>query len=195
MTISSRDTRFPVLEEKGRCLLVVAHPRLDRSIVNAALLAGLAGNERVDVHDLYQVYPDYQIDVLTEQDSLSRYSVIGLQFPLFWYSMPSLLKEWFDLVWLHGFAYGRGSSKLVGKHLFCAVSTGGDAQSYSAGGHNGYPINDFMRPLERTAALCQMHWSAPYILHDTPAMHGDRLRAATQTYREYILDRLADAER
>lgn len=182
-------------QNKEGCLLVVAHPRLDRSVVNTALLDSLAGESFVEIHDLYETYPDYQIDVAAEQERLSQYAVIGLQFPLFWYSMPSLLKEWFDLVWLHGFAYGRGSSSLVGKRLFCAVSTGGDAQSYSAGGHNGYPIDDFMRPLERTAALCQMHWARPHIVHDAPRMRGDRLSMAALAYHAYLRERLAEANR
>ena len=183
----------PDEERRPECLIVVAHPRLDRSNVNAALLHGLAKDEIADVHDLYEAYPDYQIDVAAEQARLSRYRVIGLQFPLFWYSMPSLLKEWFDLVWLHGFAYGRGSPQLIGKYLFCAISTGGDAQSYGSGGHNGHSIDEFLRPLERTAALCQMVWSLPHVLHDAPRMRGDRLSVATLLYREYLRERLAEA--
>jgi glutathione-regulated potassium-efflux system ancillary protein KefG len=180
-------------DQASGCLLVVAHPRLDRSGVNSALLEGLTGDGGVEIHDLYEAYPDYQIDVAAEQARLSRFRVIGLQFPLFWYAMPSLLKEWFDLVWLHGFAYGHGASALVGKHLFCAVSTGGDAGSYRAGGQNGHTIEEFLRPIERTAALCRMQWAAPHVLHDAPRMRGDRLSVAALAYGEYLRERLSGA--
>lgn len=178
-----------------RCLLVVAHPRLDRSIVNAGLLKELDDTSEIEIHDLYEAYPDYQIDVDREQQRLASHDIIGLQFPLFWYAMPSLLKEWFDLVWLHGFAYGGGASQLVGKHLFCAISTGGDAQSYETGGYNGYSIPEFLRPIERTAALCRMRWAAPHILHNAPRMRGDRLSVARLAYREYLRERIAEAVR
>lgn len=186
--VASRTYHAPIraLEQGRTCLLVVAHPRLDSSVVNAGLLDGLEGAAGIDLHDLYETYPDYQIDVAAEQERLASYPLIVLQFPLFWYSMPSLLKEWFDLVWLHGFAYGRGSSVLIGKRLLCVVTTGGDAASYGAGGHNGYAIEEFLRPLERTAALCRMRWSPPFVLHDAPRMRGDRLSVAALAYRERL---------
>jgi glutathione-regulated potassium-efflux system ancillary protein KefG len=57
--------------------------------------------------DLYETYPDFAIDIEAEQEKLlTAHDVIALQFPLYWYSTPALLKEWLDLVWLHGFAYG-----------------------------------------------------------------------------------------
>ena len=41
-----------------------------------------------------------------EQQRLADHDLIVLQFPLYWYTGPALLKEWLDLVWLQGFAYG-----------------------------------------------------------------------------------------
>lgn len=169
-----------------RCLIVVAHPRLDRSVVNAALTQTARRMPQVTVHDLYEAYPDYQIDVAAEQARLVSHDIIGLQFPLFWYSVPALLKEWLDLVWLHRFAYGGKKPKLAGKTLFCAVSTGGDAGSYTPGGHNGYGIDDFLKPLERTAALCQMLWAPPHILHDAPRLKDARLDSAVLDYSAYL---------
>lgn len=174
------------------CLIVLAHPRLDRSLINSTLAAEASSRRDVHVADLYDRYPDYQIDVAREQSMLLAHDVIGLQFPMFWYSMPALLKEWFDLVWLHGFAYGGGAPKLAGKTLFCAVTTGGDADSYHPVGRNAYPVEDFLRPVERTAALCGMHWARPHILHDAPRLRGDRLSVAAKGYGPYIAARLEE---
>ncbi|MGO4174929.1 NAD(P)H-dependent oxidoreductase [Bosea sp. RAF48] len=180
----------PVAEETNPVeptgLLVIAHPRLDRSVVNARLAKTAAEQPRIEIHDLYQAYPDYQIDVAAEQERLLRHKVIGIQFPLFWYSVPAVLKEWFDLVWLHGFAYGGSAPRLAGKTLFCAASTGGDERSYREDGRNGYRVEEFLRPLERTAALCQMHWAAPHLLHDAPRLRGEQLEQAAQGYRRYL---------
>lgn len=185
-------TLSPVAEKTSpaapTCLLVVAHPRLDRSVVNARLTKTAAERPEIEIHDLYQAYPDYQIDVAAEQERLLRHKVIGVQFPLFWYSVPALLKEWFDLVWLHGFAYGGSAPRLAGKTLFCAASTGGDERSYREDGRNGYSVEEFLRPLERTAALCQMRWAAPHLLHDAPRLRGERLEQAAQGYERYLDD-------
>jgi glutathione-regulated potassium-efflux system ancillary protein KefG len=154
--------------------------------VNSALAAAAVKIDAVQVHDLYDAYPDYQIDVRSEQRLLLEHNLIGLQFPLFWYFTPALLKEWFDLVWLHGFAYGGPAPRLAGKHFFCAVTTGGDADSYRGDGRNAHTVAEFLRPIERSAALCGMVWEEPHILHDAPRLTGDALQRATANYDTYL---------
>ena len=89
-------------------LLVLAHPALERSRANQALLSAAVGaaRRRADTTST-RAYPDFLVDVPKEQKRLIAHDIIALQFPLYWYSTPSLLKEWIDAVWLHGFAYGR----------------------------------------------------------------------------------------
>ena len=54
-------------------LVIAAHPHLESSRVNRALLQGLAGlsGERVALRDLYALYPDYLIDADAEQAALA----------------------------------------------------------------------------------------------------------------------------
>jgi hypothetical protein len=96
-------------------LLTLAHPALERSRANRALAKAAKGLEGVTFHDLYETYPDFAIDIEAEQEKLLAHDVIAVQFPLYWYSTPALMKEWFDLVWLHGFAYGLDGNALAGK--------------------------------------------------------------------------------
>ena len=91
-------------------LLVLAHPALERSRANRALAKAAKGLSGVTFKDLYEAYPDFAVDIETEQTDLIAHDVVALQFPLFWYSTPALMKEWLDLVWLHGFAYGEGGA-------------------------------------------------------------------------------------
>ena len=74
------------------------------------------------MHDLYEAYPDFDIDVRREQELLAAHEVIVLQHPFYWYSAPALLKEWQDLVLEHGWAYGSGGTALRGKALLSAPS-------------------------------------------------------------------------
>ena len=89
--------------------------------------------------DLYRAYPRHNIDVATEQARLLAHDVVLFQFPLFWYSTPSLIKEWIDLVLQNGFAYGAGGDKLTGKIMMLAVSAAGSADAYTPKGYQHYP--------------------------------------------------------
>ena len=73
------------------------HPNLKNSTVNQAL-AQAAKEAGFEVRDLYSLYPDEKIDVKAEQAALEGTDRIVLQFPMYWYSCPPLLKKWEDLV-------------------------------------------------------------------------------------------------
>ena len=89
-----------------KTLVVFVHPALHRSRVNAALARGIQDLPSLTFHDLYAAYPRHLIDVDREQALLLQHDVIVWQHPFYWYSCPSLLKEWQDVVLEHGFAYG-----------------------------------------------------------------------------------------
>jgi glutathione-regulated potassium-efflux system ancillary protein KefG len=179
-----------VPRDPSRCaLLVVAHPALHRSRANAALLDAARARREITLHDLYETYADFLIDVEAEQQRLLDHHLIILQFPMYWYSTPALLKEWLDMVWLHGFAYGREGTRLRGKTLLVAVTAGGEAQAYHPEGVNRFSMTEFLRPLEQTAHLCGLTWAEPFIVHDSIQMDDDGRRAAAAAY----ADRLAAA--
>jgi glutathione-regulated potassium-efflux system ancillary protein KefG len=169
--------------DPARCaLLVVAHPALHRSRANAALLDAARTRPEITLHDLYEEYADFLIDVEAEQQRLLDHHLIILQFPMYWYSTPALLKEWLDMVWLHGFAYGRDGTRLRGKTLMVAITAGGDADAYHATGINRFPITEFLRPLEQTAHLCGLTWAEPFIVHDSIQMDDAGRQEAAEAY-------------
>ncbi|MER8482220.1 NAD(P)H-dependent oxidoreductase [Mesorhizobium sp. M1322] len=97
-------------------------------------------------------------DVKTEIDKLLWADTLILQFPLWWYAMPAILKGWVDRVYAYGFAYGVGEHSekrwgdrfgegtLAGKRAMLIVTTGGWEEHYSARGVNG-PIDDLLFPI------------------------------------------------
>lgn len=46
-------------------------------------------------------------DVAGEQAKLRRADAVVVQFPLWWYGLPAILKGWFDRVFISGFAFGK----------------------------------------------------------------------------------------
>lgn len=167
-------------------LLVLAHPALERSRANRALAKAAKGTPGVTFKDLYETYPDFVVDIETEQAALVAHDVIGLQFPLYWYSTPALLKEWLDLVWLHGFAYGAEGEALKGKRLFVACTTGASAKAYHAHGYNRFNMDEFLRPLEQTAYLCGMEWETPFVVHGASVKDDAALKAEAERYRARV---------
>lgn len=138
--------------------------------------------------DLYRDYPRFDIDADIEQQRLLEHDVILFQFPLFWYSSPSIVKEWQDLVLEHGFAYGSGGDRLEGKRLQLAITAAGPEEAYSAGGYQHYPIREFLRPFEQTARLCGMHFPAPYILFASLRAPSDgRIEPHAEGYRRLLV--------
>ena len=88
----------------ARLLVYYAHPGHRHSHVNRHMARAAAAVRDIDLVDLYRDYPRFDIDVEIEQERLLGHDVILFQFPLFWYSTPSMIKEWQDLVLEHGFA-------------------------------------------------------------------------------------------
>ncbi|PIC01753.1 NAD(P)H-dependent oxidoreductase [Caulobacter sp. X] len=167
-------------------LLVLAHPALERSRANRTLAKAAKSLSGVTFKDLYETYPDFVVDIETEQAALTAHDVVALQFPLFWYSTPSLLKEWLDIVWLHGFAYGEGGEALKGKKLFVTCTTGGSAKAYHAHGYNRFSMDEFLRPLEQTAHLCGMEWETPFVVHGASVKDDAALKAEAERYKARI---------
>ena len=166
--------------------LIYAHPFAERSLANAELLRGVADLPFVARHDLYDRYPDFDIDAEAERDALEAARLIVLQHPVYWYSMPALLKLWIDDVFALGWAYGDGGTALQGKALLWVATTGGEPRAYVPGGPHGHPFDDFIAPIQQTAAFCGMQWLQPIIVHDA---HTDRGHVAEHAalYRERLL--------
>jgi len=131
--------------------------------------------EQITFVDLYAEYPRFKIDVDREQKRLLQHDIIVLQFPLMWYSTPSLLKEWQDLVLEYGFAYGENGNKLVGKTLALAVTTGSPQEAYTSGGFQNHELHTLLSPLSQMGNLCQTRSLPPYVLFGA---HSDISEAA-----------------
>ena len=168
-----------------RIALIYAHPIAERSLANRELL------EAVDLpfvmrRDLYDLYPDFDIDIDVERRVLESVDLIVLQHPVYWYSMPALLKLWIDVVFGLGWAYGTGGNALVGKHLMWVATTGGDFSAYATDGPHGHPFEVFAAPVRQTARFCGMVWDEPLLVHDA---HGNQaeVRDAGRRYRERLM--------
>lgn len=170
----------------SRVLVLFAHPAFERSRVHRRLVARARELSGVTVHDLYEAYPDFDVDVRREQELLVAHGAIVLQHPFYWYSAPALVKQWEDLVLEHGWAYGAGGDALAGKRLLSAVSTGGGEAAYCAAGLNRYTMRQLLAPLEQTARLCGLDYPPPYVVHGTHRLEPPEIERAADEYGRFL---------
>jgi len=177
-----------ILAAMPEIVVLVAHPQQQHSRVNHALMQGAAraAPGRIEVRDLYALYPDYLIDVDAEQAQLTGAQLVVWQHPIHWYGMPPLMKLWLDEVFSFGWAYGPGGNALQGKDLWLVASTGGPAESYRPNGYNRYFFDAFLPPYEQTAALAGMRFLPPLLVHGAHRMDDDELGAQVQTYAQRL---------
>jgi NAD(P)H dehydrogenase (quinone) len=136
-------------------------------------------------------------DLQAEMDKLFWCDVLILQFPLWWFGLPAILKGWIDRVFASGGRiYGGGKwydrGVFAGKRAMCAVTIGGPEGMYDARGLNGaletilFPIHHGMLYFTGFSVI------EPFLVH-APARMDDAARAAILAgYRGRVLS-LAEA--
>lgn len=144
----------------GDILIVSGHTDLNDSVANKAILEHLGQMlpaARFDYLD--RLYPDFKIDTAAEQAKLEAADVVVLEFPVFWYSAPSILHRWMEQAFIHGWSHGSAGDKLKGKKLVVSLTTGAPEDAYRRDGATGHEIEDYLVGLKSTAALCGMEWA------------------------------------
>ena len=137
-------------------LVISGHTDLASSVANKTILDTVAKLlPQAEIVKLDELYPDFKIDVKKEQDRLLKADIIVLQFPMFWFSAPSLLERWMEETFLHGFSHGSKGDKLKGKHLVLSFTSGAPAETYTPAvmGHN---IDDLLLSFKDTCAFTGM---------------------------------------
>lgn len=124
-------------------------------------------------------------DVVAEQEKLRRADAVILQFPLWWFTMPAILKGWVERVYAYGFGYGVGEHSatrwgdrygegvLAGKRAMLAVTVGGWAEHYGPRGINGQ-IDDLLFPINHG----MLHYPGMDVLPPFVTYRADRMDEA-----------------
>lgn len=141
-------------------LIVSGHTDLNNSFANKTILEELQKDlPQAEFVFLDKLYATFQIDKEVEQQRLLNADIIVLQFPLFWYGVPSIMSRWIEEVFVHGFSHGATGNKVRGKKLVVSFTSGAPEEMYQYNGVQNYPIEDFLPPLKQFANLCGMEWS------------------------------------
>jgi NAD(P)H dehydrogenase (quinone) len=143
-------------------------------------------------------------DVAAEQAKLLRADAVIFQFPLWWFSLPAMLKGWFDRVFSNGFAYGLtapgaryssryGEGRLAGKRALLSVTMGGMPAHFSDRGVNG-ALEDLLFPVTHgTLFYPGMAVMPTFAVHGANRLPDDQFKAACAAYTARLEGLFTDA--
>jgi putative NADPH-quinone reductase len=142
----------------------------------------------VEVVDIKSVYPENIIDMMTdgafEAQRLLAADRIVFQFPVQWYSVPSSMKQWIDIVFTriyYVFAEAEGS-RLAGTPLMIAATAGNTPENYQPGGRIAISLEEIFTPLRALAIRADMPWHTPHILYYANSLSEAERAAAGPDY-------------
>ncbi|WP_036739369.1 MULTISPECIES: NAD(P)H-dependent oxidoreductase [unclassified Paenibacillus] len=157
-----------------KTLVIVTHPSLETSVINKRWVEELKKYpEKYTVHELHKVYPDGNIDVEREQQLIESHGNLVLQFPVYWFNCPPLLKKWLDDVLAYGWAYGSNGDKLRNRKAALAVSVGIKEEDYREEGKYRYTLEQLLTPFETTFRYCHADYRSFYAYYGTETEPGE----------------------
>jgi len=177
-----------------KLLHILVHPTYEKSRANHVLVDHLPKYDSVIHHDLYELYPTFDIDIPREKELLLSSDIIMIQHPFYWYSCPPLFKQWIDVVMEHGWAYGEGGTALKGKTWIQVITTGGDEIAYSKEGFHKHELSDFLLPFKRTAELCHMNYKTPFLLQGTFKRSDSELAEEGKRFKHFVENLLSESK-
>ncbi|HXV25586.1 MAG TPA: NAD(P)H-dependent oxidoreductase [Alphaproteobacteria bacterium] len=133
----------------------------------------------------------YVPELQGEMDKLAWCDTLILQFPMWWFGMPAILKGWFDRVFAVGRAYGGGRwfdrGVFVGKRAMCSMTLGGWAAAFSEHGING-PVSAILFPIHHgILAFTGFAVVEPFVVFGPARISQEERRAELVRYRERVL--------
>lgn len=146
-------------------------------------LAGTPGNFAEQAGTAYE-RGQLPAEVRAEQDKLAAAELLVLQFPLWWYGPPAILKGWFDRVLTAGFAFGEmdpdlgvprryGDGPLAGRRALVVVTAGEDARSIGPRGISG-DLESLLFPLTHGVLwYVGIDTLDLHVVHDADALTAD----------------------
>ncbi|MEU0248696.1 NAD(P)H-dependent oxidoreductase [Streptomyces sp. NPDC006235] len=131
-------------------------------------------------------------------DRLLAADLLVLSFPMWWFSLPAVLKGWVDRVFVMGGVFGGdhglfGDAALAGKRAMLLFTTGGPGESFRPGGAFG-PMDDFLFHIHRGMLEFVGYQVLEPVITYGPARMTDQERAAAlDAVRESVARVAADA--
>jgi NAD(P)H dehydrogenase (quinone) len=139
-------------------------------------------------------------DIAAEIEKLVAADLVIFSFPLYWFSVPAILKGWIDRVLVSGLTYGGkrfyNQGGLKGKKAILSFTLGGREHMFGPDAIHG-EIETMLRPLLRgTLYYVGMDVLPPFIGYHVPYISPEARQQVLENYKQYLqnLDQLQPLE-
>ncbi len=195
-TSAMKDAAVEVLSQQGHSVEVSDLYAMNWNPVASASDFGQRGNSEYMNYALEQrtnaeagaLAPDIQLEL----DKLMAADLLIFSFPLYWFSVPAILKGWIDRVFVSGRVYGGrrvyNKGGLVGKRALLALTCGGRDYMLSADGIHGDLTNILKPVLQGSLGYAGMTVLPPYVGYHVPYLSDEQRQEILQNYRDYLTD-------
>lgn len=129
-------------------------------------------------------------DIQTEIEKLTQAEHVIFQFPLWWFSVPAILKGWMDRVLVKGFAYDSGkmlaNGLLKGKTASLVVTTQSGEATFEKSGSHGATIEDFLLPIHHTLRFAGFEILSPFVEYEVFNLDEPRQKNIIENFEHYL---------
>ena len=147
-----------------KTMVVISHPTIQTSSSQHFFLATLKGEETVTVRHLDEVWSEAKPHFTreTEEKALveSGAQRLILQFPMYWYQAPAVMKEWIDTVMSKSATFAKQI-----KELGIVVTLGVKEEAFRAGGKEQFTISELLRPFQALANAMSWNYLPNFEVH------------------------------
>lgn len=130
-------------------------------------------------------------DILVEQRKVLECQLMIFQFPLWWFSMPAILKGWVDRVLCMGFAYDQDGrwydhGGLKGRRAMLSLTTGDPESCFAPRGIHG-AMDSILWPIQRaTLSHCGFEVLPPFVAYAVAKATADERAAILERYTQRL---------
>lgn len=129
-------------------------------------------------------------DIQEELNKLLKADLVIFNFPIYWFSMPAIMKGWIDRVLISGVCYGGkrfyDQGGLLGKKAMLAITVGGQPHMLANDGVHG-ELNEMLKPiLHGTLAYTGMGVLPTFVAHHVPYISQDARANLLEHYRQHL---------
>lgn len=167
-----------------KVVVLLAHPNMENSQANKALLDAIKDIEDVAIFNLYEMLEQDILNMDAWSRIISHANAVIYQFPFYWMSAPSLLKKWQDGI----FTYLAKTPAIAGKPLLVVTTTGSEFDAYRSGGRNRFTVDELLRPYQGGAVHAGMVWQTPFVVYGMGTPDAEKnIALASDLYKKRVM--------
>ena len=128
-------------------------------------------------------------EVAREVERLRSANLVVFTAPMWWFSVPAMLKGWFDRVLVNGYAYGTvkaWTGPLTDKRALLAMTCSYEQAGFRAGGSIG-ELEPLLRPIQQgTLAYCGFRVLEPFMAYAADEVDDDTRASMLDAFRAVL---------